>query len=54
MFIVGRAISGLGAAGILNGGLEIITNSTPLNKRPALFGVVLGRWLHFRTLLSPD
>ncbi len=49
MFIVGRAVSGLGAAGILNGGLEIITNSTPLSKRPALFGIILGRELFLIT-----
>ena len=34
MLIAGRAIAGLGAAGLMNGGLQILTNSTPLEKRP--------------------
>jgi MFS family permease len=35
VFIVGRAISGAGSAGIFNGALVTITMITPLEKRPA-------------------
>ncbi|KAI5920338.1 MFS general substrate transporter [Camillea tinctor] len=41
MFIVGRFVAGLGAAGISNGSLNIISNSAPLEKRPALIGLAL-------------
>ncbi|KAI0413523.1 efflux pump [Xylaria grammica] len=41
-FIVGRAVAGLGAAGMLNGALTIIAASTPLNKRSTLTGIVIG------------
>ena len=34
MFISGRAVAGLGAAGLINGGLEITTASAPLSQRP--------------------
>ncbi|KAK0609908.1 major facilitator superfamily-domain-containing protein [Bombardia bombarda] len=40
MFIVGRAIAGLGTSGITNGALTILSNSAPLEKRPFLFGFV--------------
>lgn len=46
VFIVGRAIAGLGAGGIFAGALTIIAYSIPLRKRPvyaggigAMFGV---------------
>ena len=49
MFIVGRAIAGLGAGGIFAGALTIIAYSIPLRKRPiyagcigAMFGVCPG------------
>lgn len=32
--IIGRAIAGLGSAGIFQGGLTIIAYSVPLEKRP--------------------
>jgi MFS family permease len=41
--IVGRALAGLGAAGIMSGGITIIVYLVPLQKRPAwtgLFGSV--------------
>ena len=41
MFIVGRAIAGLGAAGLLQGALSIITQIVPLEKRPMYMGVVI-------------
>lgn len=44
-FIVGRTISGLGAAGIFSGAIVIITYILPLHKRPmfqGLFGAIFG------------
>lgn len=41
MFIVGRAIAGLGAAGLLQGALSIISQVVPLEKRPLYMGVVI-------------
>ena len=44
-FIVGRAISGFGAAGMMNGAIIIMVNVIPLAKRPVyqgIFGSVFG------------
>ncbi|KAK3685117.1 putative MFS aflatoxin efflux pump [Podospora appendiculata] len=44
-FIVGRAIAGLGSAGIMSGVIVIIVYAVPLHKRPlyqGLFGAVFG------------
>ncbi|KAJ8071804.1 hypothetical protein OCU04_002118 [Sclerotinia nivalis] len=44
-FIVGRAISGIGAAGVFNGAIVCIINAVPLQKRPrllGLFGAIFG------------
>lgn len=44
-FIVGRAIAGLGSAGIFNGAINVMVHSVPLAKRPmfqGLFGAVFG------------
>ena len=44
-FIVGRAISGFGAAGMMNGAIVIMVNIIPLAKRPVyqgIFGSVFG------------
>lgn len=44
-FILGRAISGLGASGIFSGGIIIMVQILPLEKRPvfqSLFGAVFG------------
>lgn len=44
-FIVGRAIAGIGAAGIFSGGMMIIAPLVPLRKRPvfiSLFGLAFG------------
>ena len=44
-FIIGRAISGFGAAGIMNGGIVIMVHILPLAKRPlfmATFGAIMG------------
>jgi MFS family permease len=39
-FIVGRAIAGLGAAGIMNGAIVIIVVTVPLHRRPMFQGLV--------------
>lgn len=44
-FIVGRAIAGFGAAGMMNGAIVIMVNIIPLAKRPiyqGIFGSVFG------------
>lgn len=44
-FIVGRAIAGLGAAGVISGAVILMTTNVPLAKRPiwqGLFGAVFG------------
>ncbi|KAL1881855.1 hypothetical protein Daus18300_000908 [Diaporthe australafricana] len=44
-FIIGRAIAGLGSAGIFSGGITVIVYAVPLHKRPlfqGLFGAVFG------------
>ena len=38
-FIVGRAISGFGAAGMMNGAIIIMVNVIPLAKRPVYQGI---------------
>ncbi|KAJ4286162.1 hypothetical protein N0V90_013511 [Kalmusia sp. IMI 367209] len=41
MLIIGRAIAGLGAAGIYSGAVLIVANSVPLEKRPAyMYGIL--------------
>ncbi|MCJ1397654.1 hypothetical protein MMC11_000850 [Xylographa trunciseda] len=40
-FIVGRTIAGLGAAGILQGALGIVTYIAPLDKRPFYMSIVI-------------
>ncbi|KAG4032389.1 hypothetical protein MFRU_007g02930 [Monilinia fructicola] len=42
MFIIGRAVAGLGTSGILNGAFTIIAGCVPMHKRPALIGFVSG------------
>lgn len=42
MLILGRTIAGLGAAGLLNGALTIISAAVPMHKRPAMTGIVMG------------
>ncbi|KAM5362455.1 hypothetical protein ACJZ2D_012537 [Fusarium nematophilum] len=39
-FIIGRAIAGLGSAGLFSGAVLVIAHSVPLYKRPAYTGVV--------------
>ncbi|GAB1217152.1 hypothetical protein ATERTT37_006377 [Aspergillus terreus] len=42
--IVGRAIAGIGGAGIFSGALIIIAKSVPLAKRPAFTGIIGAIW----------
>ncbi|KAI8244231.1 Efflux pump mlcE [Colletotrichum sp. SAR 10_96] len=42
MLIVGRAVSGMGSAGLYNGALTIIGNTVPLAKRPMIIGILIG------------
>ncbi|KAK3375827.1 major facilitator superfamily domain-containing protein [Lasiosphaeria ovina] len=42
MFISGRAVAGMGAAGLMNGSLTIVANSVPLNRRPSITGLIMG------------
>ncbi len=38
--IVGRAIAGLGSAGVFNGGVIIISRTVPIVRRPIYVGIV--------------
>ncbi|GKT52450.1 efflux pump mlcE [Colletotrichum spaethianum] len=42
MFIVGRAVAGMGSAGLYNGALTIIAATVPLQKRPLIIGILIG------------
>lgn len=44
VFIVGRAIAGLGTAGIFSGGIVIVSSLMPLAKRPLAFGLIGSMW----------
>jgi MFS family permease len=37
MLIVGRAVAGMGAAGLMNGAMTIVAGSVPLHKRAGEF-----------------
>ncbi|KAK9440851.1 MFS toxin efflux pump (AflT) [Metarhizium brunneum] len=43
-FIVGRAIAGIGTAGLFSGSIVILSLSMPLQKRPIVFGLIGGMW----------
>ena len=43
-FIIGRAIAGLGAAGIFSGAILIVANTVPLEKRPTYTGIIGGMY----------
>lgn len=45
MFILGRAVSGFGAAGALQGALSIISQTVALEKRPFYTSIVLSVFL---------
>ena len=40
VLIAGRAVAGLGSAGILSGAFVVAAHSVPLHKRPAWMGAV--------------
>lgn len=42
MLIAGRTVAGAGASGLFNGALTIISALVPLQKRPALTGIMMG------------
>lgn len=42
MFIVGRAVAGIGSAGLFTGMMVIVANVLPLHKRPAILGAIMG------------
>ncbi|PWY80824.1 MFS general substrate transporter [Aspergillus sclerotioniger CBS 115572] len=42
MLIVGRAVAGMGSSGMLNGALNILAGAVPIQKRPAMIGVIMG------------
>ncbi|KAM5448316.1 hypothetical protein MaudCBS49596_005404 [Microsporum audouinii] len=42
MLIVGRAVAGFGASGIINGAITIISSCAPLEQRPTLIGLTMG------------
>ncbi|KIV90376.1 hypothetical protein PV10_07685 [Exophiala mesophila] len=44
VFIVGRAIAGLGAAGIISGPLVLIARILPMSKRPQFSSLILSMW----------
>lgn len=39
-FIIGRAVAGVGAAGIFSGAILIVANTVPLVKRPTYTGMI--------------
>lgn len=46
MLIAGRTVAGLGASGLFNGALTILSASVPLQKRPAIMGALMGcKWI---------
>lgn len=52
MLIVGRAVAGMGASGIMNGALTIISASFPMDRRPLITGIVLS-FSQIGTILGP-
>ncbi|KAI0888031.1 MFS general substrate transporter [Annulohypoxylon maeteangense] len=44
VFIVGRAVAGMGTAGLFSGSIVILSYALPLRKRPAMFGMFGCMW----------
>lgn len=42
--ICGRALAGLGAAGVFSGAILIVANTVPLAKRPSYMGLIGGMY----------
>ena len=51
-FIIGRAIAGVGSAGIFNGSTVIITQIVPLHKRPMFVGL-MGSTFGIASIVGP-
>ncbi|KAF4633869.1 hypothetical protein G7Y89_g4251 [Cudoniella acicularis] len=51
-FIIGRAIAGVGAAGLYSGAVIILTHSAPLEKRPGYIGL-LGASVGIASIVGP-
>lgn len=43
-FVVGRAVAGMGTAGLFSGSVVIMAYTLPLRKRPLAFGLIGGMW----------
>ncbi|KAH6842994.1 major facilitator superfamily domain-containing protein [Chaetomium sp. MPI-CAGE-AT-0009] len=43
-FIVGRAVAGVGTAGLFSGGVVILSYTLPLRQRPMAFGLIGAMW----------
>ncbi|KAF3761297.1 MFS general substrate transporter [Cryphonectria parasitica EP155] len=43
-FIVGRAVAGMGTAGLFSGAVVILAYTLPLRQRPLAFGLIGGMW----------
>lgn len=43
-FIVGRAVAGMGSAGLFSGSIVVLTYTLPLRQRPMAFGLIGGMW----------
>lgn len=41
MFIVGRAVAGMGGSGLMNGGLTILSACVPIEKRAGMYHPLL-------------
>ncbi|KGO36215.1 Major facilitator superfamily domain, general substrate transporter [Penicillium expansum] len=42
MLIIGRAVAGIGSSGMMNGALNILAGAVPIEKRPAMIGIIMG------------
>jgi len=51
-FIVGRAIQGVGATGLMSGGMVLMINALPLEKRPAWMGAA-GATMGIASVVGP-
>ena len=51
-FIIGRAIAGIGAAGVYSGSIIVLTHSAPLDKRPMYTGI-LGAAVGVASIVGP-
>lgn len=43
-FIIGRAVAGMGCAGLFSGAIVILAYTLPLKRRPLAFGLIGGMW----------